>query len=225
VIVVLLGAPGSGKGTQGRRLSDHLQAPYLASGDLLRHAIEQQTDLGLKVKEYVERGLYVPDDVMVPAAIEELRRLRSEWSTPSVILDGFPRTREQAVALDSALAAESLRVDRVLYLAVPSDVLMRRLAGRYVCRSCGASYNTQTHQPRVPGVCDVCGEPLAQRVDDQASMIERRLAVYLESTVPLIAYYRERNRLLEVDGNRPQDAVTLSIVDAVGSPSRAFAQR
>lgn len=214
MILLLLGAPGSGKGTQGRRLSEHFKIPYLASGDLLRRAIDQQSELGKQVKQYVERGLYVPDDVMVPAAMGELRALREEWSTPGVVLDGFPRTRDQATALDAALAAESRAVQRVLFLTVPKQVLVARLAGRWTCRNCGASYNVNTHPPRIAGRCDRCGHSLFQRVDDRADTVERRLTVYLESTVPLVAYYRQKGLMVEVDGNRAEDEVTAALVAA-----------
>jgi adenylate kinase len=153
---------------------------------------------------------------MVPAAMEELRRLWEEWNTPGVVLDGFPRTREQAMALDRALTTHGEGIHRVLFLVVPKDVLIARLAGRWVCRNCGASYNLQTHPPRVPGVCDRCGHTLSQRVDDRAETVERRLTVYLESTVPLVAYYRQDGRLTEVDGNRPENEVTAALIAAVG---------
>jgi adenylate kinase len=223
VILLLLGAPGSGKGTQGRRLSEHFRIPYLASGDLLRRAIDQHSELGERVKQYVERGLYVPDEVMVPAAMAELQALRAEWGTNGVVLDGFPRTREQAAALDKALVADGTRVQRVLFLTVPKDILMSRLAGRWTCRNCGASYNVHTHPPRVPGRCDRCGHELSQRVDDRAEMVERRLTVYLESTVPLVAYYRQQGVMVEVDGNRGEVDVTAALVAAAEGRDAATA--
>ncbi len=215
MIIILLGAPGSGKGTQGRRLSECFHVPYLASGDLLRRAIDQGTPLGQQVRQYVERGLYVPDEVMVPAAMAEIGQLRQEWGTAGVILDGFPRTREQAIALDEALAREGRQVHCVLFLHVPREVLLERLAGRWVCPQCGASYNIQTNPPQRVGLCDVCGHALVQRVDDRAETVARRLDVYLQSTMPLVAYYRQRGLLVEVDGNRPPEAVTRSLVEAI----------
>ena len=214
MILILLGAPGSGKGTQGRRLSEHFGVPYMASGDLLRRAIEQHSPLGEQVRQYVERGLYVPDGVMVPAAIAELKTLRKEWHTPGVVLDGFPRTREQAMTLDEALAGNEMAVQRVLFLAVPKEVLLSRLAGRWTCPNCFASYNMQTHPPAVPGTCDRCGHALIQRVDDRAETVDRRLTVYLESTVPLVAHYRQQDLLMEVDGNRAEDEVTRALIAA-----------
>ena len=214
MILILLGAPGSGKGTQGRRLSEHFHIPYLASGDLLRRAIDHGTALGEQVQHYVERGLYVPDQLMVPAAIAELHALREEWGTKGVVLDGFPRTREQAAALDRALAEDQDRVDRVLFLHVPKHVLMSRLSGRWICRIDGTTYNVQTKPPRVPGMCDVCHRPLIQRVDDQQEKVEQRLTVYLEATVPLVAYYQERGLLVQVDGDRPPEEVTEALIAA-----------
>ena len=215
MILILLGAPGSGKGTQGRRLSERFKIPYLASGDLLRRAIEQDTDLGRRARQYVERGLYVPDEIMVPAAMHELARLREEWHTNGVVLDGFPRTREQAEALDRALEAAGTRVQQVIFLTVPKEALVARLAGRWVCRNCGATYNSESKPPQVAGVCDVCGHQLTQRVDDRPETVDRRLTVYLESTVPLVAYYRQQGRLLEVDGNCDPTEVTNTLISAV----------
>jgi len=214
VILLLLGAPGSGKGTQGRRLAENFGIPYMASGDLLKRAIEQHSSLGEQVRQFVERGLYVPDHVMVPAAMEELARLRSEHATVGVVLDGFPRTREQAETLDEALAARDESLERVLFLHVPKEVLLSRLAGRWTCGTCLRSYNVLTHPPKQDMSCDVDGSPLFQRVDDRAETVERRLTVYLESTVPLVAYYKKTNRLTEVDGNRPETEVTAALIAA-----------
>jgi len=215
VIVLLLGAPGSGKGTQGRRLAEHFRIPYMASGDMLKRAIEQRTPLGEQVRQYVERGLYVPDDVMVPAAMEELEHLRQQWRTDGVVLDGFPRTREQATTLDRALAERGESLQRVLFLHVPKDKLMSRLADRWTCGTCLRSYNLKTHAPKVDKVCDVDGTPLYQRVDDRTETVERRLTVYLESTEPLVAYYKQHNRLVEIDGDRPETEVTAALIAAV----------
>jgi len=218
VILLLLGAPGSGKGTQGRRLSDHFNIPYLASGDLLRRAIEQDTAFGRQVREYIERGLYVPDRIMVPAAIAELDRLCGNGG--GAVLDGFPRTREQAESLDASLAGRGAALDRVLLLEVPRDVLVPRLAGRRVCRSCNASYHVETKPPKVDSVCDVCGGEVIQRVDDKPEMVDDRLRVYFERTWPLVAYYKATDRLAQIDGNRPEAEVTAALVAAAsGQPA------
>jgi adenylate kinase len=219
VILLLMGAPGSGKGTQGRILSRHYQIPYLASGDLLRHAIEEQTDLGRQVQSYIERGLYVPDTLMVPAVMDEMARLYRE-NARGVILDGFPRTREQAAAVDAALAQSDERIKRVLFLYVPKEVLVARLASRWTCSNCGATYNLQTKPPKLAGTCDLCGHTLFQRVDDQEDKVERRLSVDLEKAVPLAAYYHQQGLLREVDGNRGSTEVTAALIAAVDGCDR-----
>lgn len=221
LILLFMGAPGSGKGTQGRLLARHFQIPYLASGDLLRRAIEQQSPIGQKVQSYVERGLYVPDDLMVPMVTLELDRVTREQAgrrpgaPAGVILDGFPRTREQAVSLDEALARSGESIRRVLYLFVPKDVLVSRLASRVTCSNCGATYNLLTKRSGVEGVCDNCGQRLYQRIDDHADKVERRLSVDLEKAVPLSAYYHQRKILCQVDGNRPTAEVTAALIEAV----------
>lgn len=214
MILLLLGAPGSGKGTQGRLLSEHYRIPYLSSGDLLRRAIEQDTEFGRQVREYIERGLYVPNTIMVPAAITELTRLRHSQDDGGAVLDGFPRTREQAEALDRDLTTEHTHLDRVLLLNVPKEVLVTRLAGRRVCRSCGASYHSDTKPPKKAGICDVCGGEVIQRVDDKPEMVDGRLTVYFERTLPLVAYYQQQGRLAQVDGNRAEGDVTHAMIAA-----------
>lgn len=214
MIMLLLGAPGSGKGTQGRLLSEHFSIPYVASGDLLRRAIEQDTEFGRQVREYIERGLYVPDEIMVPAAINELHRLRGSKDAGGAVLDGFPRTREQAEALDHALGDKRTQLDRVLLLEVPKDILIPRLAGRRVCRSCNASYHVETKPPKVDGICDLCGGQVVQRVDDKPEMVDDRLRVYFERTWPLVAHYKQKHRLAQIDGNRPEIQVTDSLIAA-----------
>jgi adenylate kinase len=219
VILLLLGPPGSGKGTQGRLLSEHFNFPYLASGDLLRRAIENRSPFGERVREYIERGLYVPDDIMVPAAIAELSALRHPNGTADAapggaVLDGFPRTREQAEALDTALAEEGTQLDRVLLLEVPKEVLIPRLAGRRVCRSCNASYHVETKPPKFDSICDVCGGQVIQRVDDKPEMVDGRLTVYFDRTWPLVAHYKQKGRLVQVDGTRSEADVTAALVAA-----------
>lgn len=214
MILLLMGAPGSGKGTQGRLLSQHFQIPYLASGDLLRRAIEQKSALGRQVQSYVERGLYVPDHLMVPAVMAELETLYRQ-NGRGVILDGFPRTREQAVSLDQALAAAGRAIQRVLLLFVPKDVLISRLASRWTCSTCGATYNVSTKPPRLAGTCDLCGHTLFQRIDDQADKVERRLSVDLEKAVSVGGYYHQQGLLCQIDGNRAAPEVTAALIAGV----------
>jgi adenylate kinase len=214
VILLLMGAPGSGKGTQGRLLAQHFGIPYLASGDLLRRRIEAETEFGRQVQSYVERGLFVPDDVMVPAIMAELEALYRQHAK-GVILDGFPRTREQAARLDAALQQAGTGISRALFLYVPKDILVARLASRWTCPNCGATYNLPNKPPRVPGICDVCGHTLYQRVDDQPDKVERRLSVDLEKAVPVAAHYNALGLLCQIDGNRPASEVTAALIAAV----------
>lgn len=232
MILTLLGAPGSGKGTQGRRLAERLGLAYLSSGDLLRSAISRGTEAGRRARPYLEKGDLVPDAVLVPLICGELKALcaRSGNSDDSgevngVVLDGFPRTLEQAIALDTMSGGECA-VDGALYLRVPDDVVISRLASRLSCGDCGASFSEVTKLPRQEGICDTCNGPLSRRGDDSAHMVRQRLAVYANAAAPLIAYYRDRNSLVEVDGNAPEPQVAAALLQAThqfSSPTYAAA--
>ncbi|GIW12468.1 MAG: adenylate kinase [Dehalococcoidia bacterium] len=195
--LVLLGAPGSGKGTQASVLAKALGVPHVASGDLLRAHVAQQTELGRMAHQYMTRGELVPDDVTIAMVME---RLDQPDARQGAVLDGFPRTVAQAEALDARLAERGAGVDRALLLVVPDDELVRRLAGRWLCRQCGASYHEVSNPPRQPGRCDRCGGPLFQRDDDTPTVVRKRLAVFREQTLPLLDYYRRQGKLVEVDG-------------------------
>lgn len=207
MILTLLGAPGSGKGTQGRRLAEHLGLAYLSSGDLLRSAISRGTEAGLRAKPFLEAGHLVPDDVLIPLVCTELLALPRGGAA----LDGFPRTREQAVALD---ATNGCTVDGALLLDVPEDVVVDRLASRLMCGDCGSSFGATTYRSKQEGVCDACGGTLKRRGDDAPETVRHRLAVYNESAARLIDYYRERCVLLTINGNAPQDEVTAALLAA-----------
>ena len=219
MILTLLGAPGSGKGTQGRRLAERLGLAYLSSGDLLRSAITRGTEAGRRAQPYLEKGDLVPDAVLVPLVCGELQALCAGGHTAAaedvkgVALDGFPRTRDQAVALDS-VSGGSCAVDAALYLRVPDEVVIARLASRLTCKECGASFSEVTKLPRIDGVCDSCGGALSRRGDDSAHMVRQRLAVYANAAAPLIAYYRERDSLIEIDGNQPEPQVAAALEQA-----------
>lgn len=207
--IVLLGAPGAGKGTQAERLVEALSTtglslPTVSSGVLFREAIETGTPLGRRVKEYIDRGELVPDQVTIDMIAERL--LRPDCAD-GVILDGFPRTVAQARALDDLLERMGRRLDVVAYIAVSPETLLRRLAGRWTCSQCGAVYHEVFNSEAVLGVCDDCGGKLVQREDDTPEVQRRRIEVYMERTAPLIAYYRERGVLSEVDGEQGMDAV------------------
>lgn len=209
--IVLIGAPGAGKGTQAQALVEKFHLVHVASGDMFRDAMAKGTPLGQQAKSYVDRGELVPDEITVAMVIE---RLNQPDAAHGVLLDGFPRTLAQAEALDRALGANGKRIDQAIYLRVPEDELIRRLAGRWLCRSCQASYHEVFNPPQVAGRCDRCGGELYQRPDDTVETARRRLAVF-EQTVPVIEYYRQRGVLDEVDGARPIEEVRRAIVDAV----------
>ena len=208
-LVILLGPPGSGKGTQAHRLAAQGKLWYLASGELFRRAIASGDEMGQRVRQYVERGLLVPDNVTVAVA---MRHLAAPEAAAGVILDGFPRSRPQAEALDAALKARRRRIDHVLYLNVPLNVLEARLTGRWLCHSCTAVYHDVSHPPRAAGVCDNCGGELYQRVDDRPETIARRLETYTQTTVPLIAYYQQQGVLREIDGHGSIQDITTALL-------------
>lgn len=197
--IVLLGAPGAGKGTQAELLAEHLHIPHIATGDLFREALRSDTPLGREAKAYMDRGELVPDAVTI-AMVRE--RLAAEDSREGAILDGFPRTVEQARALDEVLAEKGQKVDLVAFIRVRPEELLKRLSGRWTCPACGSVYHTLYNPPRQPGVCDVCGAQLYQRPDDRPETQARRIEVYLAQTTPLIEFYRQRSVLVEIDGER-----------------------
>ena len=211
--IILVGAPGAGKGTQAASLAADLQIAHVASGDLFREAVKAGTPLGLQAKGYMDKGELVPDDVTIGLVLE---RIKEPDAAKGVILDGFPRTRRQAEALDEALKEASGKIDRVVYLEVPQDVLLGRLSGRWICRDCSRSYHELFNQSTTPGVCDACGGSLYQREDDKRETALRRLEVYFKDTAPLIDYYRDRGTLVTVNGDQTVDDVRRDLSSAVG---------
>lgn len=210
--VLLIGAPGSGKGTQAVAMAENLQATHVASGDMFRDAMVKRTLRGLQAKAYVDRGELVPDDVTVAMVVD---RLGQPDCANGAILDGFPRNLAQAEALDKALAAQGKRVDEALYLSVPGDELLRRLSGRWLCKQCHASYHVVNNPPSRPGRCDRCGGELYQREDDMIDTARRRLEVYFEHTRAVIEHYRRMGVLDEVDGSRDIAQVQGSVLQAI----------
>jgi adenylate kinase len=210
--IILVGAPGAGKGTQAASLAADLQIAHVASGDLFRDAVKAGTLLGLQAKAYMDKGELVPDDVTIGLVLE---RLQEPDAAHGVILDGFPRTRRQAEALDEALKETGRRIDRVIYLKVPEEVLLGRLSGRWICRDCNRSYHELFNQPTTPGICDACGGTLYQREDDKRETALRRLEVYFTDTAPLIDYYRDLGALIEVNGDQSVDDVRQDLLAAV----------
>lgn len=204
VVVILMGPPGAGKGTQAKRLAERLGVPHVASGDIFRWHVRHGTELGQLAKPYMERGELVPDDVTIAMVVD---RLQQPDCVRGVLLDGFPRTVPQAQALDERLAEMGWCVNVVLFIRVSEEVLIRRLAGRWICRNCGAVYHGEFQPPMRPGVCDVCGGVLYQREDDKPETARRRLQVYFERTQPVLEYYGRQGVLVEIDGEQDIDTV------------------
>jgi len=211
-VVVLLGAPGAGKGTQADIIANRLGIPHVATGDLFRTAVRDGSPVGLEARRYMERGQLVPDDITIRMLLD---RLVQRDAANGVILDGFPRNRPQAQALDAALAERGSRVDRAISIEVPSDELVRRLSGRWVCKASGHVYNEKSNPPRVNGRCDLDGSPLFQREDDEAGTIRARLALQLSSLRDVVGHYHDIDVLRIVNGVQPIDDVTAALLAAL----------
>lgn len=212
LFIVLLGPPASGKGTQAARLKDHFGIPHVASGDLFRDHLKRETPLGARAKAFMDRGDLVPDDITIGMVME---RLAETDAQEGAILDGFPRTIPQATALDEELAVRGHALKVVLSIEVPETVLVERVSGRRLCRTCGAAYHVRFNPPAEPGICDMDGGELFQRADDRPEVVRERLRVYREKTRPLAAYYETRGLLRVVDGDRPIDDVTDALCCAI----------
>jgi adenylate kinase len=207
--IILLGPPGAGKGTQAKRLEERYGLVQLSTGDMLRAAKEAGTELGKKVKPIMDAGKLVPDEILIAMIAE---RIEQPDVRNGFILDGFPRTVPQAEALDAMLAAHHRELDHVIEMTVDDAVLVDRVTGRFSCTKCGASYHDRYRQPRVPGVCDVCGSTsFARRADDNAETFKTRLAAYYAQTAPILPYYKAKGVLVAVDGMAEIDDVTRAI--------------
>jgi adenylate kinase len=202
--IILLGAPGCGKGTVAGRLVDELHIPAISTGDIFRKNLSENTPLGLKAKGYMEKGDLVPDDLVIDLVAD---RLREADAKDGYLLDGFPRTIPQAEALSGILAEEDTGIDKVFYINVPRDVLISRIAGRRVCGGCGKTYHVTNFPPKVEGICDVCEGELIQRKDDNEDTAANRIDVYERDTAPLADYYRKTGLLVELDGTSGPDAL------------------
>jgi adenylate kinase len=202
--LVLLGPPGSGKGTQGERLQADFRLPYYATGDILRAAVRDETELGRKAKEYMDRGDLVPDDVIIGVIAE---RVQSAEASDGFILDGFPRTKAQAEALDAEMERLARELTATIQFDVPDDEVVRRLGGRRTCAKEGHVFHVEFDPPKNEDVCDVCGSRLIVRDDDKPEVIRHRLEQYHTKTEPLISYYEEKGILRRVDGSRSPDEV------------------
>jgi adenylate kinase len=197
VYIIFLGAPGAGKGTQAAKVARERGLVHIASGDLFRQALEQGTELGIKAKSYMERGVLVPDQITIQMVLE---RMSAPDCERGAVLDGFPRNLEQAEALDKALAQQGKAIDKVIYIEVSEEELLKRLSGRWICRQCQTPYHVTDSPPKVWGRCDKCGGELYQRPDDTEERVRKRLEVYFAETAPLVDYYAQAGKLLEIDG-------------------------
>jgi adenylate kinase len=210
--LLLFGAPGAGKGTQSNLLKEKQNLAHISTGDLFRRAMKQGTKLGIEAKGFIDKGQLVPDQTTIGMVEEELQRLEGR----GFILDGFPRTTNQALALERLLVSRSTKLDRVVSLQVPREELIRRLAGRRVCKSCGTVYHVLSHPTKTEGICDVCGSDVVQRSDDREEVVAERLKAYEVSTQPLKEFYQERHLFLEVDGTGSEGEVYSRIMTGLG---------
>ena len=202
--LILLGAPGAGKGTQATRLAEHYSIPHISTGDIFRANLKAETPLGLKAKEYMDQGLLVPDELTVDLVMD---RLAQDDCANGYILDGFPRTLAQAAALDA-----KVEVDAAVDVEVPDESIVKRMAGRRVCPSCGEPYHTEWKVPKKEGICDRCGAELIIRKDDEPETVLKRLTVYHDQTQPLIDHYDGKGKLVAVDGTLSVEDVTKAII-------------
>jgi adenylate kinase len=210
--LVLLGPPGAGKGTQAQRLTERYGIPQISTGDILRQQVQDGTMLGIRARAYMDRGEYVPDDLVVQMVMD---RLDEPDAQAGFILDGFPRTAPQARALEEALERAQRPLTAVLKFAISDDMAVRRLSNRWTCPVCKRTYNAEFKPPAQEGICDNCGSRLERRSDDDELTVRRRIAVYREQTEPLEAFYRERGLLREVDAEVKEDLVIERTVDSL----------
>lgn len=212
--IIMLGAPGAGKGTQAKRIAEKYQVPHISTGDIFRANIKAGTELGKKAKTYMDQGLLVPDELVVELVAD---RISKEDCKNGFVLDGFPRTIPQAEALDAALKDMGEAMDYAIDVDVPDENIIERMAGRRACLECGATYHVVTIPTKVEGICDVCGSKLVLREDDKPETVKKRLEVYHAQTQPLIDYYQKQGILRTVDGTKLMDAVFDAIVDILGA--------
>ena len=212
--IIMLGAPGAGKGTQAKKIADKYQVPHISTGDIFRANIKNGTELGMKAKTYMDQGLLVPDELVVDLVVD---RLAQEDCVNGCVLDGFPRTIPQAECLDEALAAKGEAIDYAIDVDVPDENIINRMSGRRACVACGATYHIVHIPTKVEGVCDRCGESLILRDDDKPETVKKLLDVYHAQTQPLIDYYTSKNVLKSVDGTQDMEAVFQAIVDILGA--------
>jgi len=210
--IIMLGAPGAGKGTQADILSQEAGLPHIASGDLFRQALEEKTEVGLLAKSYMDKGELVPDEITIKMILE---RIKQPNCASGCLFDGFPRTLHQAKALDKALGKQGKSIDKAIYIAVPNDELVKRLSGRWLCRACQTPYHIISSPPKTPGKCDRCGGELYQRSDDREETVKGRLSIFFAQTVPILDYYEKQGKLIRVNGNQGIQGVAREIIAAL----------
>ncbi|MDH4067356.1 MAG: adenylate kinase [Dehalococcoidia bacterium] len=210
--IVMLGAPGAGKGTQADILSQDMNLPHIASGDLFRQALEKRTDIGLLAKSHMDKGELVPDEITMKMILE---RIDQPDCISGCVFDGFPRTLQQAKALDKALGQQGKSIDKAIYIGVPDEELVKRLSGRWLCRACQTPYHMTSSPPKTPGKCDRCGGELYQRSDDREETVKQRLSVFLAQTVPILDYYEKQGKLIRVNGNLEMQGVARQIISGL----------
>ena len=211
--IIMLGAPGAGKGTQAKKIAEKYQIPHISTGDIFRANIKGGTDLGMKAKTFMDQGMLVPDEITIGMLMD---RIGQEDCANGYVLDGFPRTIPQAESLTKALAERGEKVDYAINVDVPDENIINRMSGRRACLGCGATYHIKFNPPVKEGVCDTCGQELVLRDDDKPETVKKRLDVYHQQTQPLIDYYKNAEVLAEVDGTQPMDAVFQGIVEILG---------
>ena len=212
--IIMLGAPGAGKGTQAKQIAGKYSIPHISTGDIFRANIKNGTDLGKKAKEYMDQGLLVPDELTCDLVMD---RIQQDDCVNGFVLDGFPRTIPQAKALDAALEKLGQHMDVAIDVDVPDENIVNRMSGRRACLDCGATYHVVSLPPKTEGKCDHCGGDLVLRDDDKPETVQKRLSVYHEQTQPLIDYYKNQGILKSVDGTQPMEAVFTAITDILGA--------
>lgn len=212
--IIMLGAPGAGKGTQAKKIADKYEIPHISTGDIFRANIKDETELGKKAKEYIDQGLLVPDELTLELIMD---RFTNPDCAKGYVLDGFPRTIPQAEALTKALEAKGECIDFAVNVKVPDENIINRMSGRRACLSCGATYHIVYIPTKVEGICDRCGSELVLRDDDKPETVKKRLDVYHSQTQPLIEYYTAQKKLVEVDGTRDMEVVFRDIVEILGA--------
>ena len=211
--IIMIGAPGAGKGTQAKKIAEKYQIPHISTGDIFRANIKGGTELGMKAKTFMDQGMLVPDEITIGMLMD---RIGQEDCANGYVLDGFPRTIPQAESLTKALAERGEKVDYAINVDVPDENIINRMSGRRACLGCGATYHITFNPPVKEGICDTCGQELVLRDDDKPETVKKRLDVYHQQTQPLIDYYKNAEVLAEVDGTQPMDAVFQGIVEILG---------